>query len=431
MKCFQFMLVFLVVALISCSSNSNQEAKYPHYDLSLHVNPSTKEITVTGQLHLPYSLIAGDSTFLYLQRNMDIKAFSVNGENIARIDSAQSDYRFMPQARKIYLNSTGITKPITTIDIDYRGKLADLPPLFPNRITPDWTEIGLYYPWFPYNPKLYRLMTYDINIQNQSDYQIFGIGKIKQSQQDISISSRIPTNDIVICMTDTMSNYKSPLGNNTLQIFHQQFPETMLDSLAESIGHIHQRYEKWFGKKNSDITLIDSKRQQGGGYARLGGLVLSGIQPEKYQQNITGYIRYFAHEVAHLWWFRAQVNSWQDWLNESFAEYSALLVLRAEFGEQAFQSRLAKKQENLDGTPPIWGLDRNSAKHKIVHAVLYNKGPILLNKLENKIGTKNFFNLCYQIDRNQLETTDAFLAQLAALSNSDTANWFEQLLKTY
>ncbi len=90
-------------------------------------------------------------------------------------------------------------------------------------------------------------------------------------------------------------------------------------------------------------------------------------------------LRYLAHEAAHFWWTLAPADTWEDWLNESFAEYSALLLIRDRFGEEEFRTRMDRKRESAEGTPPIWGFDRGDTsteeKSMQVQAVLYNAGP--------------------------------------------------------
>jgi hypothetical protein len=45
------------------------------------------------------------------------------------------------------------------------------------------------------------------------------------------------------------------------------------------------------------------------------------------------------HEVAHFWWSGAPSVTWENWLNEAFAEYSALMYVRKFEGVEAFDTR--------------------------------------------------------------------------------------------
>jgi len=46
----------------------------------------------------------------------------------------------------------------------------------------------------------------------------------------------------------------------------------------------------------------------------------------------------------------------EDWLNESFAEYSALMAVRELFGTGRFQNIIAGKRKRSEGMPPIKAL---------------------------------------------------------------------------
>jgi len=121
-------------------------------------------------------------------------------------------------------------------------------------------------------------------------------------------------------------------------------------------------------------------------------------------------------------------------MNEGFAEYSALLVVRELFGREAFERRLSDKVANIQSTTPIWGFDRNDRstqeKRDEIEKILYSKGPVLLNKLEVKIGKENFIELCRSLVANNISTTDGFLEILGNLEEDEVKIWFETLLKT-
>lgn len=362
---------------------------------------------------------------------MSIEEFTFNGRNIAEIDTNISDNRFMPQSRKIFLKieNNGIRNDSVRINFSYHGKLGKLPDLTPNQIDPEWTEIGLYYPWFPFNFEDLGNFTYKVSIDAPSEYEIFGIGNIQNLPEKTILSSNVPANDIVICLSRNIKTYELDMKQNKLQIFHQNFNDTLLNDIGKSISSIVENYEKWFGNKDMDITFIKSQRQNGGGYARIGGIVIGGFDPQKYYSETENFTRYFAHELAHLWWSKAKPNSWEDWLNESFAEYSALLILKSFYGKAFFDSAIMTKKEKLENTPPIWNFDRNTAKYQDTREVLYNKGPVLLNELEQDIGEEHFLKLCRAVAENDVKNTFEFLEILKNIEGVSLASKFEEKLK--
>jgi aminopeptidase N len=137
--------------------------------------------------------------------------------------------------------------------------------------------------------------------------------------------------------------------------------------------------------------------------------------------------RWIAHELAHLWWCRADVRTWEDWLNESLAEYSALLAVRERFGDAAADGLLARKQADMPGLPPVRGLPRD---HEQAHAVLYGKGCVLLHELAESVGTETFGRLLRQATETALSSTDEFLELLASLAGREAAGRFGRSLET-
>jgi len=119
--------------------------------------------------------------------------------------------------------------------------------------------------------------------------------------------------------------------------------------------------------------------------------------------------------------------NWEDWLNESFAEYSALLILRELHSNEVFNSRIAIKINESENTPAIWGMSRNDPH---AQEVLYSKGVVLLNELEQKIGSDNFFELCRLRIANQINTTSDLLNLLNEIGGKEISNWLEQSLKS-
>jgi aminopeptidase N len=198
--------------------------------------------------------------------------------------------------------------------------------------------------------------------------------------------------------------------------------------LSTDIKEILTTFNQWFSGSNTSICLVESLREKGGGYARLGGMYLNGLNQTSYFKKRKGYTRYLSHEIAHLWWHRANTNSWQDWLNEGFAEYSALMVLREQYGPVYFDKWLDLKKKKIKDTEPVWHCDRNG---KNAYAILYSKAPVLLNKLEQKIGQKKFKKLMKGMLRNQVSTTAEFLDLLEKQQGSETKKWFTTELKSF
>jgi hypothetical protein len=426
-------IVFLILSLGTWAQNDTTPKQYPHYQIKVSLSPEKGTLEVNGRLVLPKWNYADTACWFLLNEGLDVLHFSCNGDPQFLIDTNNIHNPATPNALRISWQHEPMQNN-REIHFAYQGKFSQLPPSYANRFQEDWVEMGLYYPWFPYNPNI-PLFTYQIKVQIDSEYQVFGMGDIAFKNDRWILTSNEPTNDIVVCAAKQMDEALFTTWKIPMMLYHQGLHDTVLSSMRMDFGAIMALYNSWFGASDRGITVVLSKRKYGGGYSRIGGVFLGGFDPAQFMQYREGYQRYFAHEFAHLWWFQAPVDSWEDWLNEGFAEYCALMTIRAAYGEEAFQKRLQRKTNGLDTIPPVWGFDRNNkateADAQIIQRVLYHKSPVLLYKLENRIGKKAYLQCSREFLKQPIHDTHTFLAVLQDQEGAEVTEWFEELLKTY
>ncbi len=221
---------------------------------------------------------------------------------------------------------------------------------------------------------------------------------------------------------------------NSARLHHPGLDDSVTASVATDAMSVLSSYSDWYGAADEvDVALTASKRELGGGYARPGLIVLTSVAELNAPERRADFLRFLGHEIGHLWWTRAPSNSWEDWLNESFAEYSALLLLREELGEDEFQARLTLKRSTIEDTTPIWGFDRSNTtteqQRSEVEAILYSKGPLLLHELAERVGRSAFLDWCRALVSHSITTTDAALALLREQTGTATGEWFEEVLR--
>lgn len=427
--CLLSLFLFLTASCRRSDPIPKRVHEYPHYDIKLKIDPLSRVIDVEGTLFIADPEDLPGEMFFYLDKGLDIRSFALNKTQDLIQGTTTSDNRFLPAAAKLIMDKDAFSQAETIeIAFSYGGELSELPAYFANTISGEWTEMGLYYPWFPYHPEI-TLFTYDLEIEIDPSYRVFGMGEVNRSDAGWKIENDTPTNDIVVCASEDMELKQRQIADDVISIYHHDLTDTLLTRMQGDLTSIITNFNGWFGSKSQNITLVESKRRKGGGYARIGGVFLGGFNPDDYLERNEHYHRYFAHELAHLWWFKAGTNSWEDWLNEGFAEYSALMVVREVFGEDAFTARLKTKAESLEGTPPVWGFDRNTSDS--ASAVLYDKAPLLLSKLEAKIGRARFIALCRVLIDKNMDSTNRFLELLMQSEGQETSDWFAELLRTY
>lgn len=129
------------------------------------------------------------------------------------------------------------------------------------------------------------------------------------------------------------------------------------------------------------------------------------------------------HEVAHQWWGNLVVPAsyHDDWLIESLANYSALLMLERKKGVKAldsvldlYRTHLLSKNERgrtLESSGPIvWGYRLTSSlAPNAWQAVTYEKGTWIIHMLRRRLGDEKFLALLREIaSRHRSISTEEF-----------------------
>lgn len=289
-----------------------------------------------------------------------------------------------------------------------------------NRLTKEWIELGIYSPWFPLYEGM-ELTVFDVNIRIKEGYQIINAKKYKDF---FRISQSVPSVDCTILASNSFKQISCDQNSSDINIF---YTDDNHEGTAQQINHYSKKilniYRRFGQLENQTLSIVIAPRENGGGYSRPGLIVL---MPSDDEEDETDYFKFIAHEIAHLWWCKAkETNTYEDWLNESFAEFSALLALREVFGEEAFNSKIQIYTQSTKNLPPIMNMDRGSDK---AHKMLYMKGPLILNELEKNIGKEKFEELLSEIYISNIDTTDKFLNKLLAITNKEVKENFNSLL---
>ena len=127
-------------------------------------------------------------------------------------------------------------------------------------------------------------------------------------------------------------------------------------------------------------------------------------------QNLDRLIHWLAHEGAHAWCAGAPMG-WQDWLNETTAEWSALLFALSQGKREFFRQTIERRRQGLADGGVIRTPD--GAAPPDVH----ERGTILFYHLYKKYGREAIARLLRLYQTLPLpRTTEAFLAALSPLS---------------
>jgi len=414
-----------ILVLVTLFGLGGQARAISHYELHVALDPARQHIAVTGRLLLDPADVPGDTVAFLLHRQLVVARADLGGGGACVRDTALAGIRYTPEATWVRC-VPGRPLPADApaeLTVVYGGRITAWPEWNASVLGGDWVEMGLYFPWFPYLPDI-AAYTYDLTVDAGPGYTVFALGTSERDGERWRFRTAAPTNDIVVVAARDLVVHRAA----GVQVVHRGLEPALIDTLAADLQAMRALYTRWFGPVPGDLAVVSSSRERGGGYARRGALYLAGLADAGYLDHREGYHRYLGHELAHLWWHRADPRSWEDWLNESLAEHSALLAVRERFGEAAYAARLARKREVCADTPPIVGLDRDGDPQ--VEPVLYSKGPVLLAELEDQLGRAAYRALLREAQARAVATTAGFLALLRAAAGEATAARFEQQLRT-
>ena len=427
----------LLLTVASCTSTSPQE-KGNHYLIDVRLDPPRGLIDASVDLSLLSASDGATTVLFWLHRQLEID--TVHGPLVAgyELDLEPVDHLpWMPEAGELRVH---LVRPLVEgerIDLhfEYRGNVDTWPEWSANVITDDWTEIGLYLPWFPYNYHDYGMFTYELNVTLDDESVLRGLGDAERTNDGWHLEWNQPTNDVVVVASRDLRSVRAEREGHTVQVHFTTLDDSVAARIGEDVVTMLQTYARWFGESDqANLAVVESKRERGGGYARRGLIVLGQLSFLMAPEERANYVRYLAHEAAHGWWNQAPADGWDDWLNESFAEYSALLVVRDRLDDEEFAAQLDEKRRASEGTPTIWHLARSDVsteeKAREVNLVLYSKGPILLDELADRVGLEAFLDWCRRLVQLEIGSTEEALGVLADLEGEPTSRWFRQLLMT-
>jgi len=404
MRCFVWLLIIVVTLPVYCVVLHEAE-------IDLTLIPDKGLITASTCLRV--EPVPGDKKIqLLVNRGLVITGVhaSVPILGFHHQKSGPGPYQYAPQATELNIP---LAKPASGAPVQLRivveGKVE------PDQwgviqVSPRWVELeAVYSGWFPFSPGRGRFDLI-LRVHAPEGWIVAGTGA-PQLEKNTWTAKKENVGDVVVLASPRLK--KMPVGKG-LALWHVDLPSGIPELIISDTERVRKILSQWFGPvSDGHVDLVFPPRKDGGGFARP-GLVLMVYDAGFYNQDKATplFIRYLAHEVSHLWWLQAPTTSWQDWLNESFAEFTALMILRKQFGERAFLDKIQAYRQASARTPPIKGIPRN---HKLAFKALYRKGPVILADLEASIGRKAFM---------------AFLRALIEQKTKNTAECLEILEKT-
>jgi hypothetical protein len=400
--------LFLAVAIVCASRPA--DAQPERYVLDVRLDPERGHLSVSGWVWV--RLAEGASAISFdLHETFRILECAVDGEPVrcARVEPSPSGGA--PTTRGVTAElPTGTRRELAELEIRYEGRLRNLPswgqpdaegPFSDDALGPDRVELALYSAWYPsfgFGPTF----DVDMDLAIPPGWGVTGIGlerdrRESPAQTTMRREAR-SVNDVVVIASPRLRSKGIETSAGRVLIHHTRLPEDFLLKEGRETERTLQLFTEILGESSGRQTVqhVYSPRDWGQGYARPGLIVVSEGRVLRTLEEDPGasFLHGHAHEAAHFWW---RFGSGQgDWINETFAEYFALLAVRSIQGEDEFRKILDRERNDVRGLPadaPALGVVpfRNDGPG---YTIRYHKGALMLDAFRRRLGDDAFLRAC-------------------------------------
>jgi len=395
-----------------------QEVK--HYELKVKFNVPKRIIDVEGTVN--FDLDNQDSITFTLWKNADIKNITINGKKVDySFDTiGKSPNYYIPNGGKLTIKNIKKNKEEVPIHFAYTCNMENVTG-WARSFSDEWIELGFYTAWYPVH-SVSKKFTSSIMVSIDKSFTLSGSGIVTRKGDVWKITHNWPVFDNVIIAAKGLKTKKIREDKISLDLVYTTFPEKDLDSVSIKCMKVYEFFSSIFGAPDdSYLKFVINPLKGGGGYGRSKYFSLKATEFNQYLKEG------IAHEMSHFWWHNAETTTWEDWLNEAFAECSMLLYLREKENKEEYNKKIEQFKKWTVNARPIWGVDRDAPE---AYDALYNKGSLILLEFEKKIGTQEFYNFLKMLLNKSISNTADFLKLVEFELSREYRDWFENKLKT-
>ena len=389
------------------------------YDILLDIDVEKKTLAVTLTAQIDFK--GSKSIDFTLWKYSDIKHIrSKNKELAYSFDTkAKSSNTYIRQGAPLRL-TVPKKKGVCSITFDYTCNLDSLD-TWMSSMEKDWVQLGYYVAWFPVNSDS-RDFTANVSVSINDGYTVSGSGIVEHKDDKWEMLQPWGGFDLQIVASPTLKSKKMTNDGRTFEVVYTDFADADADSALLACSEALQFYTRLFKTNPSnDYMKFLVVPRRGGGISRKNFIAYATKRFNEHFKTAIG------HEMGHFWWNKAPTFSWEDWLNEGFAEFSMLWYIKCHFDKHIFDCSLEACRENARHACPIYEVDRDAPE---AYDALYNKSALLLYDLEQKVGEQRFFEFMQGLAEREITSTTLLLDYAEEVFGKEIRKWIENRIKS-
>jgi len=406
--------------LLACAALAGAD----RYELKVRLDPPAQRLEVEGLMTVRPRGAGARELVWFLNRQvqvLELKGPQVAGWEFNR-NPAPSQAPFQEAGLlKVRLRAPLAAGAALRFRLRYAGTLIRWPLGNPDRFGAPWTELGRSAFWYPCQWDGHPF-TFRLEVRCPREFALAGYGPFQGPEGRQTLEWNRPVEDLVLLAAPR--NRLRLTAASGARVVSLDLLEPTAQRLAKAMGDLMGLMQRRLGRLDGEtFTLVQAPRPGGGTYARAGLLVLDGLDEQRLTGQYQEVLQRAAHEAAHAWWHYAPEDTWEDWLNESFAEYTALAALRDLQGEPGYQRAIAAKRRACEGLPRLWEFPRSSPQ---AWSVMGNKGVVLLAELEEVMGRETFSAFCRDLAARRINETARLMDLLEARAGKGIREAFQR-----
>lgn len=379
------------------------------YDIDIKINPLTKKIYCDVEMKLSNN---ANNLAIQLYKGFEIVHILNNG-SIVDYEEVNKGLQFIPEAKTIILSG----HDWENIRMVYKGRLAGKICNYNNKIDKDFFLLTDYAPWYP------TIKGETVNVSSV----ISGVSKyhVLNGIYDSDTNSwRVEGAALV----GVKNNLVEKISFNGFEFSVLYYDKNEKNDVLKSIEIVkdcmHFFTSKVFNDNvnNSSFYYFKPKVPINDGWSFIRENIV--VSQEQFANEID-MARLMAHELAHIWSKGAGMD-WEDWLNESFAEYVACLFLEHRYGFDVYHMKINNHIEYNkihfagEAIRPKSGSSRPESVH--------TKGVIVFDKLRNKFGKETILRIIKLFIEIEHKTTENLLVAIKQKINEDVADQLRNMI---